>query len=86
MLTSVGTIGTFCSTNRGDVPRQEPRGVFNAVDSGVQHVVEDVLAEAVRGDPCALVMGSADRVPDSPWPETTAQGRRRRGRSSRPPA
>ena len=47
----------------GNVPRQKPRGVFDAVDSGVEHVVQGVFAEAVRGDPGAFIVGGADGVP-----------------------
>ena len=38
--------------------------MFDAVDSGVEHVVQGVFAEAVRGDPGALIVGGADGVPD----------------------
>ncbi len=51
------------------VPRQQPRGVLDAVDSGVEHVVQGVLGEAVRGDPGAFIVGGADRVPHRPGRE-----------------
>ena len=49
----------------GQVPRQKARGVLDAVDAGVQHVVEGVFGEAVRRDPGALIVGGPDGVPST---------------------
>ncbi len=57
MLTRVGDDGTDCSTKRGKVPRKEAGGVLYAVDIGVEHVIDGVLAETMRGDPCSLIVG-----------------------------
>ena len=44
-----------------EVPRQQAGGVLDAVDPGVEHVVERVLGEAVRGDAGAFLVGGGDR-------------------------
>ena len=38
-------------------------GVLDAVDAGVEHVIQCVLGEAVRGDPGTFIVGSGNRVP-----------------------
>ena len=48
----------------GQVPRQEPGGVLNAVDAGIEHLVQGVLGEAVGGHPGAFVMRRTDGVAD----------------------
>ncbi len=76
MLISVGTIGTPCSTKRGQVPGKQPGPVFDAVDAGVEHVIE--------GCPPREAMRAVTRAPSS-WAArtaslTTGQGSSQRGR------
>ena len=37
--------------------------MFDAVDAGVEHVIQRVLGETVRRHPGAFIMGGADSVP-----------------------
>ena len=70
MLIRVGTIGTPCSTKRGRCRGSSPVRVLDAVDSGVEHVIEGVLGEAVRGDPGAFVVGGLTASLTLPGRET----------------
>ena len=61
MFTSVGTIATPPLDGRRDRVRGKPAGVLDAVDAGRDQVRQAVLAEAVRGDPGALLVRGGHR-------------------------
>ena len=55
-------MGTPLLDEPRNVPGQESGGVFDAVDAGVEHLVQGVLREAVGGDACAFVMRGQDGI------------------------
>ena len=61
----------------------QPGRVLDAVDAGRGEVAQGLLAEAVRGDADALLVGGGDGVGDGLPATSSGRGRRRRGRSSR---
>ena len=62
MLIRVGTIGTPCSDEARQVPRQQPGAVLDAVDPGVEHVIQGVFGEAVGGDAGPFIVGGLDGI------------------------
>jgi hypothetical protein len=49
----------------GYVPGQEASGVFNAVNPGVEHVIDGVFSEAVGRHPGSFIAGGRDGIPDN---------------------
>ena len=70
MLIRVGTIGNTLFEEARQVPRQQPGGVLDAVDPGVEHVIQGVFGEAVCGDAGPLIVGGPDGVLDRPGGKT----------------
>ena len=64
MLIRVGTIGNALFDEARQVPGQQPGAVLDAVDPGVEHVIQGVFGEAVRGDAGAFIVGGPDGVLD----------------------
>ncbi|MCY1230099.1 hypothetical protein D9M72_424960 [compost metagenome] len=58
-----GNDGNALVHEPGDVARQQAGSVFDAVDAGVEHVIQGVLCETVGGHPGAFVVGGAHSVP-----------------------
>ena len=86
ICTRVGTSAVPRPGHLGDDVVGQAGAVLDAVDAGGDELGDRLLAEAVRGDPGAELVGAA-RSPRPRRPRaSTASGRRRRGRSSRRPA